>query len=207
VLVAIDPARVKVVNGPERSTAELAQDFAARMQDWVKQGLRARLTSASFITGQQLVSLEMVPDAPAARIEQVGSQLRIPSAPSVDVTQILQSVHSVLRHIDRATAGPELSHAIKELDQTVTHLDQITTEVEPQIKPLITSLRQSADAAQRTLQQAGNVLGSNAAQGTDLPKLMQELTDAARSVKALADYLDRHPEALIRGRQKQEDER
>jgi paraquat-inducible protein B len=206
VLVAIDPARVKVMNGPERSAAEVARDFSARMEDWVKQGLRARLTSASLITGQQVVSLDMVPDAPAARIEQVGSQLRIPSAPSVDVTQILQSVHSVLRHIDRATAGPELSHAIKELDRTVTHLDQITGEVEPQIQPLITSLRQSADAAQRTLQQAGNVLGSNAPLGTDLPRLMQELTDAARSVKALADYLDRHPEALIRGKQKQEDE-
>ena len=56
------------------------------------------------------------------------------------------------------------------------------------------------------MQQAGNALGSNAPQGTDLPKLMQELTDAARSVRALADYLDRHPEALIRGR-KQEEER
>jgi len=112
-------------------------------------------------------------------------------------------VHSVLRHIDRATAGPELSHAIQELDRTLTHLDQITAEVAPQMQPLITSLRESADAAQRTLQQAGNVLGSNAPQSSDLPRLMQELTDAARSVKALADYLDRHPEALIRGKQKE----
>ena len=205
VLIAIDPTRVKVVNGPDRSADELAHDLSAHMEDWVKHGLRARLTSASLITGQQIVSLDMVPDAPAARIERVGSQLRIPSAPSVDVAQILQSVHSVLRHIDRATAGPELSHAIQELDRTLTHLDQITGEVEPQIQPLITSLRQSADAAQRTLQQAGNVLGSNAPQGTDLPRLMQELTDAARSIKALADYLDRHPEALIRGKKKEEE--
>jgi paraquat-inducible protein B len=146
----------------------------------------------------------MVPDAPPARIERVESQLQIPSAPSVDITQILQSVHSILRHIDRATAGPELSHAMKELDRTLTHLDQITGEVEPQIQPLIASLRASAEAAQRTLEQAGNVLGSNAAQGTDLPRLMQELTDAARSIKALADYLDRHPEALIRGKKEAE---
>jgi paraquat-inducible protein B len=205
VIVAIDPARVKVVNGPVRSAEELAQDFSAHMEDWVKRGLRARLTSASLITGQQIISLDMVPDAPAARIERVGSQLQIPNAPAVDIAQILQSVHSILRHIDRATAGPELSHAMKELDRTLTHLDQITGEVEPQIKPLIASLRESSEAAQRTLQQAGNVLGSNAAQGTDLPRLMQELTDAARSVKALADYLDRHPEALIRGKKKEEE--
>jgi paraquat-inducible protein B len=203
VIVALDPTRVKVVNGPVRSPSELAQDFATHMEDWVKHGLRARLTSASFITGQQVVSLDMVPDAPPARLERVDSQLQIPSAPSVDVTQILQSLHRILRHIDRATAGPELSHAMKELDRTLTHLDQITGEVEPQIQPLIASLRHSAAAAQRTLEQAGNVLGSNAAQATDLPRLMQELTDAARSVKALADYLDRHPEALIRGKKEE----
>jgi paraquat-inducible protein B len=144
VIVAIDPTRVKVVNGPARSAPEIAQDFAALMEDWVKHGLRARLTSASFITGQQIVSLEMVPDAAPARIERVDSQLQIPSAPTVDVTQILESVHSILRHIDRATAGPELSHAIQELDRTLTHLDQITGTMEPQIQPLINSLRQAA---------------------------------------------------------------
>lgn len=203
VIIEIDPTRVKVVNGSGRSTSELAQDFAAHMEEWVKHGLRARLTSASFITGQQIVSLDMVPDAAPARIERVESELQIPTAPSVDLTQILQSAHSILRHIDRATAGPELSHAIKELDRTLTHLDAITGEVQPQVKPLIDSLRHSAEAAQRTLEQAGNVLGTNAAQTTDLPRLMQELTDAARSLKALADYLDRHPEALIRGKQKE----
>jgi len=144
-----------------------------------------------------------VPDAAPARIERVDSQLQIPSAPTVDVTQILESVHSILRHIDRATAGPRLSHAIQELDRTLTHLDQITGTMEPQIQPLINSLRQAAQAAQRTLEQANNVLGSNAAQAPDLPRLMQELTDAARSIRALADYLDRHPEALIRGKQKE----
>ena len=61
----------------------------------------------------------MVPDAAPARIERVDSQLQIPSAPSVDVTQILLSVHSILRHIDRATAGPELSHAMKELEMCI----------------------------------------------------------------------------------------
>jgi paraquat-inducible protein B len=203
VIVALDPTRVKVVNGPVRSSVDLAQDFSTRMEDWVKHGLRARLTSASLITGQKILSLDMVPDAPPARIERIDSQLQIPSAPSVDVTQILQSVHSILRHIDRATAGPELAHAMKELDRSLTQLDQITAQVEPQIQPLIVSLRRSAEAAQRTLQQAGSVLGSDAAQSTDLPRLMQELTDAARAVKALADYLDRHPEALIRGRREE----
>jgi paraquat-inducible protein B len=201
VIVEIDPTRVKVVNAPDHPPSESSQDFEGYLEEWVRQGLRARLTSASFLTGQQIISLEMVPNAPPAHVETVESQLQIPSAPSVDIAQVLQSAHEVLRHIDRATAGPELAHAVKELDRTLTHLDKITADAEPQIQPLIKSLRDSAAAAQRTLEQAGSVLGRDAAPAnTDLPRLMQQLGDAARSIKALADYLDRHPEALIRGK-------
>jgi paraquat-inducible protein B len=205
VLLAIDPTRVKVANRSPRSPAEVDLEFSALMEQWVEHGLRARLSAASLLTGQQIVSLDMVPGVPKARIKFIGSQMQLPTAPSLDVAEILRSVHSILEHIDSATAGPELKHAVKSLDETLTHLEHITSEVEPDIKPLIRSLRQTADAAQRTMQQAGNALGSNAPQGTDLPKLMQELTDAARSVRALADYLDQHPEALIRGRKQEDD--
>jgi hypothetical protein len=44
------------------------------------------------------------------------------------------------------------------------------------------------------------MIGNNSPTNTDLPRLMRELTQAARSVRGLADYLDRHPEALLRGR-------
>ena len=98
------------------------------------------------------------------------------------------------------TAGPELGHAITELDRTFTNLDRITADVQPQIKPLIDSLRETADAAQQALQAARHMLGSSASSGTDLPRLIRELTEAARSIRALTDYLDQHPEALIRGR-------
>jgi paraquat-inducible protein B len=44
------------------------------------------------------------------------------------------------------------------------------------------------------------VLGTSAANGADLPRLIRELTETARSLRDLTDYLDRHPESLIRGR-------
>jgi len=106
----------------------------------------------------------------------------------------------MVHHVDAVTAGPELGHAIKELNRTLTNLDRLTAEIQPQIKPLMDSLRETADAAQRTLQAANSMLGSSASSGTDLPRLIRELTEAARSIRALTDYLDQHPEALIRGR-------
>jgi paraquat-inducible protein B len=35
----------------------------------------------------------------------------------------------------------------------------------------------------------------------ELEKLLQELTGAASSVKQLTDYLEQHPETLLRGKQ------
>src|SRR4029077_2673052 len=73
-------------------------------------------------------------------------------------------------------------------------------DIEPDIKSLIKSLRDTADSAQNTLNTVQGLMGNTAPAGTDLPRPMHELTEAARSVRGLADYLDRSPEALIRGR-------
>jgi len=109
-------------------------------------------------------------------------------------------VKSVLHHVDALATAPALGHAIAELDRTLGNIDRIAAEVQPQIKPLIDSLRATSDAAQQTLQEAQHMLGSDAPGNSDLPRLIRELTEAARSIRDLTDYLDQHPEALIRGR-------
>jgi len=73
-------------------------------------------------------------------------------------------------------------------------------ETRPNLNELIKSMRATSDAAQRTLALIQNRAGGNAPASTDLPQLMNELSQAARSVRELADYLDRHPDALLRGR-------
>jgi hypothetical protein len=45
------------------------------------------------------------------------------------------------------------------------------------------------------------VLGNNPTAGNDLARTLAELKDAARSIRVLADYLERHPESLLRGKQ------
>ncbi|HEX2791887.1 MAG TPA: MlaD family protein [Steroidobacteraceae bacterium] len=200
VTLQIDPSRVEVVHRRSGAANDPVSAFGARIAKLVARGLRAQLTTASFLTGLKVISLDMVRDAPPAHIEQVDGYAQLPSGSSTDLADILASVKSIVHHVGAATAGPELGHAIKELDRTLTNLDHVTAEVEPQIKPLIDSLRETADAAQHTLQAATNMLGTKASSGTDLPRLIRELTEAARSIRALTDYLDQHPEALLRGR-------
>jgi paraquat-inducible protein B len=159
------------------------------------------VTSVSFLTGLKIVGLEMSKSGGAhVALEHVGDYVKIPAGPSGDFTEVLQDLHNVLRNVDRATAGPELGHALKSLDDTLTRLDKVTQEAAPDIQSLLKSLRDTADSAQSTLNTVQSLIGSTAPAGTDLPRLVRELTEAARSVRGLADYLDRHPEALLRGR-------
>jgi paraquat-inducible protein B len=196
----VDPERVQIRNLPRAADSNQHDAVQQWIEKLVGDGMRAQVSSASFLTGMKLVGLEMVPDAPRAHLERDGDFVKMPSSASGDITAILQNLQNVLKNIDRATSGPQLGHALQSLDDTLTRLDKVTHDIEPDIKSLIKSLRDTADSAQSTLNTIQGLAGNTAPSGTDLPRMMRELTEAARSVRGLADYLDRHPEALIRGR-------
>jgi paraquat-inducible protein B len=198
--VAIDPTALDIPGIPQTATAEQADAVEAALEHLVAGGLRARLVSSSLLTGSKVIALDMLTEVPPARVREVAGVAELPTAPAADIDEILQSLENTAHHIDRATAGPQLTHALTQLDSALTHLNQLSVALGPQAQSLIASLRATSAAAQRTADAAGAVLGANGSQSVDLPRLMRQLDDAARSIQELADYLDRHPEALIRGR-------
>jgi paraquat-inducible protein B len=116
------------------------------------------------------------------------------------VTETLHNLNDVLRNLNQATTGPQLRDAVQSLDRVLRHLDQLTIETRPNLNGLLKSLHATSDSMQHTLSLIQQRAGGNAPGGTDLPQLMSELSQAARSVRELADYLETHPDALLRGR-------
>ena len=112
----------------------------------------------------------------------------------------MKNLNAVLGNLNKATAGPQLRDAIASLNRVLTHLDRLTVETRPNLNDLLKSLRTTSDDAQRTLALIQDRAGGTQPASTDLPQLMSELSQAARSVRELADYLDRHPDAILRGR-------
>src|SRR6201999_3344757 len=119
--------------------------------------------------------------------EHEGDVVKMPTSAAGDIAAVLQNLQNVLKNVDKATSGPQLGHALKSLDHPRTRLDKVTQDVEPDIKSLITSLRDTADSAQKTLNTIQGLAGNTSPSGTDLPRMMKELTEAARSVRGLAD--------------------
>ena len=110
-----------------------------------------------------------------------------------DVTSELKATLEEARRVI-ATADEVLKNgANTTLDTVNTTFKQATTTLEELRRPISTAdaLLKNADAS---------LLDKNAPVQQELRDALREIAQAARSLRALTDYLERHPEALIRGK-------
>lgn len=207
--IAIYPSLLHI-----RGTADPDSPAALQnaIQTLVGKGLRARLEQDPPLVGTYRVSLSMVPGAPAATVAIVDGLPQIPSAPDgglnsivdrfkkVPIEQIGQNVLDITHHVDGIVSSPQLKDAVRQLDTALKQIKQVTSKAGPQITAVTKSLHKAADDLDRTVQSANGLVNGATAQN-GLETTLREITDAARSIRSLADYLDRHPEALVRGRE------
>jgi paraquat-inducible protein B len=203
VTIALEPQRWTAVGG----TVPSAEDAAARMAKWVEGGLRARLESGSLITGQKIVTLGVVPDAPPASIVYDKGLPILPTVPS-EIEILTEKATAFLDKLEQAP----VAELVSDLRNTVQHADRLLASASVRqgvdgVGPLLDSLKQASDAARLTLEQTGTtmraadqVLGVDSALRYDLARMVKELTTAARSLRTLADFLENNPDALLLGK-------
>jgi paraquat-inducible protein B len=195
-------------SGARPTSAEIAAEIARL----VAQGMRARLTRSPPLVGRYEVKLQSEPGAPAAGpMKMVDGMPQIPVASGggigsivkrikkVPIKRITQNVLAITQHVAALTASPKLKDAIAQLDAALRQIHRTTAKAGPQIAPLIARLKRAAADLQSTTNSANRLMSGTATQ-TGLTNTAEEIRQAARAVRSLANYLDRHPAALIRGR-------
>jgi paraquat-inducible protein B len=75
-----------------------------------------------------------------------------------------------------------------------------TEEIEMSVAKLMKNLNQTLTNADKLMDSANKLIEPNSVLDTELNNMLKEGGDAARSLRVLADYLERHPEALLRGK-------
>lgn len=168
---------------------------ARLMETFVKQGLRAQARSANLITGQLMISLDFIPNATPVKFNLAARPMQIPTVPgSLDKLQEqLQAMVDKISRLPLNEIGTNLNGSLAQLNKT---LGQVNGSTLPQ-------LNQTLAQAHKTLADASQTLGEDSPQRQQIGDAMQDLQRTARSVRALTDFLGRHPEALIRGRTQQ----
>ncbi len=184
-------------------------------------GYRARLQRSPPVLGDQSIALVRTAGASPAQLLTDGDIPRFPSAPgssnldditakadvflnkldAVPLEDIGANLNRIIGNLDRLTSSPELKDSLTHLHSTLTSIDKLLQDVQPQIGPLIGKLNDAVAELSDTataLRQIAESGGPN--EDASLPEAIRQITEAARSIKTLTDYLDRHPEALIRGK-------
>jgi paraquat-inducible protein B len=186
---------------PERFTSRyeaggtggrISQDSHRFADFLVEHGLRAQLKTGSLLTGQLYVALDFYPAAPKATIDWNRNPPELPTV-SGGLQSLQDSLTSLLTKLNRMPfegMGKDAQQALASADML---LKQLSTEVVPQARDTLV-------AAQTALNSANSALQPNTGLQQSTTDAMRELTRTAAAFRTLADYLERHPEALIRGK-------
>ena len=213
------PVEIRVY--PERFTSRLrgGAPKGGRLKDGkliaglVDRGLRAQLRTGSLLTGQLYVALDFFPDAPRAKLDLAQSPPELPTTPSTleDLHATLVSLANKLERVPLEAMATDLSQTLKTVNALVQRLD---SEIAPEARAALAEGRQTLVEMRKTLSEATKTMSDASRSFANAEKslapdsaLFGELQDAARefartaqSLRTLADYLERNPQALLRGK-------
>jgi paraquat-inducible protein B len=210
VIIVIEPGRI-YTKGAENRTGEGEKI----MEQLVERGLRAQLRSGSIVTGQQFVALDFFPGVPLAKIGHEGAYPSIPTMPTqieeigsklgqivtrldkVPIDQIGNDLRDTMQGAKRITNSPELLETVKSLNAAVKELQLLTTELRTRTTPEVTAALQQA---QRALAAAEGSLAADSPQQYRVKAALDEISGAARALRVLVEFLEAHPESLLRGK-------
>ncbi len=194
-----------------RGRGKGAVDSRSLLNNMVKQGLRAQLRSGSLLTGQLYVALDYFPEAPPASINWTKNPAELPTLAGM-MAQFQTSLMKVVQRLEKVPfdeLANDTGKAVRSLDASLKSADKLLKSVDgslvPEARKVLEETRSTLHSANQTLAELKKGAASDSGLQLDLRDAMRELGRAAQSLRSLGDYLERHPESLLRG--KQEDPR
>ena len=182
VTISVDPERLGVkVHG--RGAGGIETDTAHKqiIDTLVSHGLRAQLRTGSLLTGAMYVAVDFFPDAPPYKVDWSQHPAHLATMPG-KLEGIDENVASLIKKLERVP------------------YEQIAGD----LRKVIASLDQTLESTRRTIDHADKLIEPNSGLEMELSNTLQEMRRTARELRLFTDYLERHPEALIRGKPQEE---
>ena len=184
VTIILDAQRLGVKIRDLEAGADMAVLRRELIENLVAHGVRAQLRSGNLLTGALFVAFDFFPDAPPATVDWSQQPVELPTIPG-ELQAIEASAAGLIKKLDEVpykAIGDDLRRVMAELDRTLA------------------GGRGTLDKADTLIVNADKLVEPNSVLGAELGNTLQEVSRAARALRVLADYLERHPEALLRGK-------
>ncbi len=160
-------------------------------------------------------SIQEIPTIPTALEEAQSAATRVVSAlDRVDFPRVFSAISDTLDSIRDIVQAPETKETFANLNRTLVAMNETALSIREtsermngQIEPTARELRETSESANLALKHMQGALDAlQASLGPKAPLIyqsgqtLQQLSDAARSLRELTDYLQRNPSAIVRGR-------
>jgi paraquat-inducible protein B len=201
------------------------------MPGLIKKGFRGMLAMQSLISGKLLIELDFYPDTPLILKNINKEYIEIPTIPSttsklyqaldkLDIEAIQAKLEAALDGVAHLTKNPDLAASIRGLKKTLRDARKLVNRVDRQVDPLakdskrtvrdIGKLARNLDSRvgevatnlNKTLSSARGVISEDSPLVVELEETLKKISAMSQSIRELADFLEEHPEDLIRGKKK-----
>lgn len=220
VLVMIEPERLELwTQGQKvdyRTTLKekTGSQLHPMQEKLLKHGMRAQLKTGNLLTGQLYVDIDIYPEAEPILVTYEKDYPIFPTVPA-PLGQIAEDVSSILKKINAIPfqeLGVNLNETIITLKSTLHEYKKVAGNVNQQVIPhfgqalaninkqILPNLNQTMEDLQDTMAGLKKTVGKDSALNFKTQQILDELTGAIRSIRSVADQLDRNPRALIFGR-------
>jgi len=196
VVIEIYPARLGRKYAKDETQSPYTQQ--QRIQFMISRGLRAQLRTGNLLTGQLYIALDFFPKAPKVTVTPT-TPIELPTIPNgLDELQTqIATIAGKLSKVPFDQIGTDLQKALVTLNKTLKSAEQLSQTLNQDVAPEVTAAMKDV---RKTLDSANRTLSEDAPLQQDMRQTLQELSRAAASLKVLTDYLEQHPESLIRGK-------
>lgn len=193
------------------------------LNTFVTRGMRGVLKNGNLLTGQLLIDFDFFPDhstqtisfensIPVVPTRQTELQLLADSLSTIlnkvekipfqqigeDLHALIKTTNTTIAQLPIQSLSEDLRATLKAANTTMASIDSMAKSINTQTTPAITA---ALEQLRTTLADLEISLGSDSSTNHQLRQTLREMSTAVRSLRSLSDYIDRHPESIIYGKE------
>ncbi len=197
--------KVRAAADTSGKSSELQSNIAL-LQRLVDSGLRGQLRTGNLLTSQLYVALEFMPKLPRVVVAASDGVITLPTVAGT-LSELQPQIASIVQNLSKipfqSIAG-SVQSTLAQVNTAVASIGGLTPEAQKAlvgVQTTLTQVQRTLDSAQASMQRIDrNLLDDNAPVQRQVEQTLLEVQRAAQSLRVLTDYLQLHPEAVVRGK-------
>ena len=194
VRLAFEPYRLGIGEAGDDDAA-ISEASRSLLRELVRRGLRAQLRTGNLLSGSKFIDLDFYRDAPIVEVAMTDGVPILPSVPTP--LDELNALVTQLSRLPVEAIGEDLVASLTALRETTDATGDLLRRLD---RETASELNATLEQTRTTLASLDRFLKPNAPLQAEAQKMLREFTAAARSLRIMADYLERNPDALLRGK-------